>query len=212
MQQIYNFDILLTSTIDVLKQNVYLYIMVALVILAVLAIIAVVIALYFVSTYNALVRLKNKLQEAQAGIDVHLKERYDLIPNLVETVKGYAKHESGTLEAVIKARNSAVVSGSFEEKEKADRAVTSSLRQLFALGESYPDLKANANFMNLQQQLSAVEHELLNQRKYYNAIARELNTKIELFPSSIIANMSGYTKYPYAEVEEEAKQRVEVKF
>ncbi|MCR5731511.1 MAG: LemA family protein [Sphaerochaetaceae bacterium] len=182
------------------------------VILAVLALIAVVIALYFVSTYNALVRLKNKLFEASAGIDVHLKERYDLIPNLVETVKGYAKHESGTLEAVIKARNSAIVSTSFSEKEKADQQVSGALGKLFALSEAYPELKADTSFVNLQNKLTAVEHELLNQRKYYNAIAREINTKIELFPSSIVANMSGYTKYPYAEVEEEAKKRVEVKF
>ncbi len=195
-----------------MKYSIYPFYMIALVILAVLALIAVVIALYFVSTYNALVRLKNKLFEASAGIDVHLKERYDLIPNLVETVKGYAKHESGTLEAVIKARNSAIVSTSFSEKEKADQQVSGALGKLFALSEAYPELKADTSFVNLQNKLTAVEHELLNQRKYYNAIAREINTKIELFPSSIVANMSGYTKYPYAEVEEEAKKRVEVKF
>lgn len=186
--------------------------MIILVILAILAFFAVVIALYFVSTYNALVRLKNKLFEASAGIDVHLKERYDLIPNLVETVKGYAKHESETLDAVIRARNSAIVSTSFDEKDLADRNVSSALGKLFALREAYPELKADKGFVNLQDKLSAIEHELLNQRKYYNAIAREINTKIELFPSSIVANMSGYTKYPYAKVEEEEKQNVSVKF
>lgn len=191
---------------------IYSYTMIILVILAILAFFAVVIALYFVSTYNALVRLKNKLFETSAGIDVHLKERYDLIPNLVETVKGYAKHESETLDAVIRARNSAIVSTSFDEKDLADRNVSSALGKLFALREAYPELKADKGFVNLQDKLSAIEHELLNQRKYYNAIAREINTKIELFPSSIVANMSGYTKYPYAKVEEEEKQNVSVKF
>ncbi|MGN0905743.1 MAG: LemA family protein [Bullifex sp.] len=177
----------------------------------VIAVIAIV-AIYFITTYNSFVKLKNQAEEAGAGIDVHLKERYDLIPNLVETVKGYAKHESGTLEAVIRARNSAMGATTLEEKDKANNALSGTLKNLFALSESYPDLKANAGFVDLQQKLTEIEKGLLNARKYYNAIAKQMNSKVEMFPSNLIASMTGFKKLPYAEVEEAAKARVEVKF
>lgn len=177
----------------------------------VIAVIAIV-AIYFITTYNSFVKLRNQAEEAGAGIDVHLKERYDLIPNLVETVKGYAKHESGTLEAVIRARNSAMGATTLEEKDKANNALSGTLKNLFALSESYPDLKANAGFVDLQQKLTEIEKGLLNARKYYNAIAKQMNSKVEMFPSNLIASMTGFKKLPYAEVEEAAKARVEVKF
>lgn len=177
----------------------------------VIAVIAIV-AIYFITTYNSFVKLRNQAEEAGAGIDVHLKERYDLIPNLVETVKGYAKHESGTLEAVIRARNSAMGATTLEEKDKANNALSGTLKSLFALSESYPDLKANAGFVDLQQKLTEIEKGLLNARKYYNAIAKQMNSKVEMFPSNLIASMTGFKKLPYAEVEEAAKARVEVKF
>ena len=183
--------------------------MVALII--VIAIVAILL-LYFVGVYNSFVKLKNQAEESSAGIDVHLKQRYDLIPNLVETVKGYAKHESGTLEAVIKARNSAINATSMEEKDKANNALSGTLKSLFALSESYPELKANTNFLDLQKQLTEIEKGLLNARKYYNAIATQMNSKVEMFPSNIVASITGFKKLPYAEVEEAAKERVEVKF
>ena len=127
----------------------------------VIAVVAI-IAIYLMTTYNSFVKLRNQAEEAGAGIDVHLKERYDLIPNLVETVKGYAKHESSTLEAVIKARNSAMSASTLEEKDAANNALSGTLKSLFALSESYPDLKANTGFVDLQQKLTEIEKGLLN--------------------------------------------------
>ena len=180
--------------------------------LIIILVIAALVVIYFISTYNSFVKLRNQAEEANAGIDVHLKQRYDLIPNLVETVKGYAKHESGTLEAVIKARNSAMSATTMEERDNANNVLSSTLKSLFALSESYPELKANSNFLDLQQKLSEIEKGLLNARKYYNAIAKQMNSKVEMFPSNLVASMTGFKKLSYAEVEEAAKQRVEVKF
>lgn len=180
--------------------------------LIIILVIAALVAIYFISTYNSFVKLRNQAEEANAGIDVHLKQRYDLIPNLVETVKGYAKHESGTLEAVIKARNSAMSATTMEERDNANNVLSGTLKSLFALSESYPELKANSNFLDLQQKLSEIEKGLLNARKYYNAIAKQMNSKVEMFPSNLVASMTGFKKLSYAEVEEAAKQRVEVKF
>lgn len=180
--------------------------------LIIILVIAALVVIYFISTYNSFVKLRNQAEEANAGIDVHLKQRYDLIPNLVETVKGYAKHESGTLEAVIKARNSAMSATTMEERDNANNVLSGTLKSLFALSESYPELKANSNFLDLQQKLSEIEKGLLNARKYYNAIAKQMNSKVEMFPSNLVASMTGFKKLSYAEVEEAAKQRVEVKF
>lgn len=180
--------------------------------LIIILVIAALVVIYFISTYNSFVKLRNQAEEANAGIDVHLKQRYDLIPNLVETVKGYAKHESSTLEAVIKARNSAMSATTMEERDNANNILSGTLKSLFALSESYPELKANSNFLDLQQKLSEIEKGLLNARKYYNAIAKQMNSKVEMFPSNLVASMTGFKKLSYAEVEEAAKQRVEVKF
>ena len=180
--------------------------------LIIILVIVALVVIYFISTYNSFVKLRNQAEEANAGIDVHLKQRYDLIPNLVETVKGYAKHESGTLEAVIKARNSAMSATTMEERDNANNVLSGTLKSLFALSESYPELKANSNFLDLQQKLSEIEKGLLNARKYYNAIAKQMNSKVEMFPSNLVASMTGFKKLSYAEVEEAAKQRVEVKF
>lgn len=177
----------------------------------VLLIIAIIVAL-FISTYNNLVRTKNKAEEAEAGIDAHLKQRYDLIPNIVETVKGYAKHESATLEAVIKARNSAMNATTTAEKDQANNILSGTLKSLFALSESYPDLKANTNFLSLQDKLTEIESELLNARKYYNAIARTFNDKVMVFPSSIIASMFHFEKLDYVKIEDAARENVKVSF
>ncbi len=177
---------------------------------------AAVLALYLVMAYNKLVALKNQVLEAWSGIEVQLKKRYDLIPNIVNTVKGYAAHEKETLEKVIQARNAAMTSsqqGDIAGQIQAENALTGSLRSLFAVAESYPDLKANANFLSLQETLSEIEEALSNARRYYNALVRDNNTYIESFPSNIIANMFSFKTFSYFEIENETERNVpEVKF
>ncbi len=184
--------------------------------MALIIIIAVVVilVLYVVSTFNKFVQIKNQGEEAYAQIDTHLKQRYDLIPNLVETVKGYAKHEQKTLTAVIAARNAAMNASTVEEKDKADKAFEGTLKSLFALSEAYPDLKANKNFENLQNQLSKLETEILQARKYYNAVVKTFNTAIQTFPNSVVAKMFGgrFEKLTYLEVAEAERQNVKVSF
>ena len=180
--------------------------------LIILIVVIVLLLLYGISTYNKLVRLRNKSEESAAAIDVHLKKRYDLVPNLVETVKGYAKHESSTLTAVIEARNKATAATTLEEKNEASNAFSSTLRSLFALSESYPDLKANQGFLDLQSQLQKIEQELLQIRKYYNAIIKEINTLVETIPSSFVAKIGNFKKLSYLEIEEQERSNVNVKF
>ncbi len=174
----------------------------------------VLILLFVVSTYNKCVRLKNQGEESYAQIDAHLKQRYDLIPNLVETVKGYAKHEQGTLTAVIEARNKAMSASGVAEKDKADKAFEGTLKSLFALAEAYPDLKANENFKDLQNQLTRLEGEILQARKYYNGVVKTFNTTIETFPASLVVGLFGgkFTKMTYLEVAEAERQNVKVQF
>lgn len=172
----------------------------------------ILLGLYVISIYNKYVRLRNQAEEAESAIDAHLKQRYDLVPNLVETVKGYAKHEKQTFTAVIEARNKAMNASGLEQKDEADKAFSSTLKSLFALSEAYPDLKANQGFLDLQAQLQKIEEQLLNSRKYYNAIIKHLNTICEVFPSSLVASMVHFSKKPYLSIEEEARARVEVKF
>lgn len=174
-----------------------------------LILVAVVIGLY-----NKLVRLRQSVREAWSAIDTELRRRYDLIPNLVETVKGYASHEKSTLEAVISARNAAAANhGTPAEQAVTENQLSGALRQLFALSEAYPDLKANQNFNQLQAQLEETENRLGQSRRFYNANVRELNTATETFPSVIIANMFGFKAEPYFEVEEAAARApVAVKF
>lgn len=170
--------------------------------------ILVVVGLLFVSMYNKLVSLKNKVLEAWSGIDVQLKRRYDLIPNLVNTVKGYAAHESGTLEKVIQARNMAMSAGSSDinAQVSAENALSGTLKSLFALSENYPDLKANASFLDLQKKLNEIEESLANARRYYNALVRDNNTAIEAFPTNLIAGQFNFEKYAFFEIEEEGER------
>lgn len=173
----------------------------------------VLVVFWVIGAYNGFIKLRNKVEEAFATMDVYLKKRYDLIPNLVETVKGYAKHESETLQKVISARNMAANATSTEEKVAGENMLQGTLKSLFAIAEAYPDLKANAEFMNLQSQLSEMEGEIANSRKYYNAIVKEFNTKVEVFPSNIIAKLFKFTRKTMFEVEEaEQRQNVKVQF
>lgn len=174
--------------------------------------IIVLVLLYGVATYNKLVRLRNQSEESAAAIDAHLKKRYDLVPNLVETVKGYAKHESQTLTAVIEARNRAMGASTLTEKNEASNAFSSTLKSLFALSESYPDLKANQGFLDLQAQLQKIEEELLHARKYYNAVINDINTMVQTIPSSIVASIARFSKLPYLAIEDEARSQVNVRF
>ncbi|WP_210150822.1 LemA family protein [Chryseobacterium scophthalmum] len=169
--------------------------------------------LYGVSIYNRLVKLRNLVQEAWSSIDVMLKKRHDLIPNLVETVKGYATHERETLENVTKARNLAVGADSVEAKEAAEKKLNQAMVNLFAVAEQYPDLKANANFQQLQAELSSIENDIEKSRRYYNGTVRENNTLVESFPSNIIANMYKFEKSKFFELENIADREVpNVKF
>ncbi|AGN25114.1 LemA family protein [Erysipelothrix rhusiopathiae] len=175
--------------------------------------IVVVIALFAISAYNGLVKLRNMVEEAFSTMDVYLKKRYDLIPNLVETVKGYAGHEKDTLENVIAARNKAVNAQGMEEQLAAEGDLSKTMGRLFALTESYPDLKANTNFMDLQGQLKTIETEIAQSRKYYNGVTRQYNTKRETFPTNIFANMFGFGRKPLYEVDNESeRQNVKVQF
>lgn len=167
----------------------------------------------WISLRNKLFRLKNQVEEAWSTIDVQLKKRYDLIPNLVETVKGYAKHESGTLEAVIKARNIAISAKTTDEKINAENALSGTLKSLFKLKEAYPELKANQNFIDLQNQLRNIEDEIASARRYYNAVVREFNTRLEIFPSNIVARRIRLEKQKYFELDsEEERKNVKVQF
>ena len=189
---------------------------VALIIFVVLLVFAIAVVAWWISTSNKLVRLKNKVEEAWATIDVFLKKRFDLIPNLVETVKGYAKHESETLQKVVSARNMASQAVTQEEKMAAANNLSGSLRTfLNAVSESYPDLKANVNFIDLQNQLKNVEGELEGARRYYNGTVKTFNTKLELFPDNIVGKRmgEGYEKKPYFELDsEEERKNVKVQF
>lgn len=175
--------------------------------------IIVVIALIVVGMYNSLVKQRNLVEEAYSTMDVYMKKRYDLIPNLVETVKGYAKHEQETLDAVISARNKAVGTSGMEGKLAAEGELNNVMTKFFALAESYPDLKANTNFLDLQNQVKQIETEIAQSRKYYNATTRQFNTKCETFPSNLIAGMFGFKRFPLFEITQEAeRQNVEIKF
>ena len=183
-------------------------------IVAVILVIAII--SWWIKTRNAFVHLKNKGEEAFATIDVYLKKRFDLIPNLVETVKGYAKHESETLKEVVAARNLGVNARTAEEKMAAANNMNSSLRTFFsAVSESYPQLSANSNFLDLQRQLKDIENDLEGARRYYNGVVKQFNTKLEVFPACIIGKRMGedYKKRQYFELDSaEERNNVQVKF
>jgi LemA protein len=152
----------------------------------------VVIVIWAISVYNGLVAMRQRTDQAFADIDVQLKQRHDLIPNLVETVKGYAAHERGTLEAVVQARNAAVAAPGVEQKVAAENMLTGALRQLFAVAEAYPDLKANQNFQQLQMELTDIENKLAASRRFFNSAVQEYNTGIQQFPAALFAGMFGF--------------------
>jgi len=169
-----------------------------------------VILLYIVATYNSFIKLSNKVKEAFATMDVYLKKRWDLIPNLVEVVKGYMKHESSVLENVVKLRNSSYDKMSLVDKIDTNEQLTAGLSKLMAIVESYPDLKASQNFSDLSTQLSKVEDEIANSRKYYNAVVRNMNTKVEMFPSNIVAKMFKFQLSKMFEADSKEKDNVKV--
>ena len=169
-------------------------------------IVLVLLVLFLVGMYNSLVRLKVQCDNAWADIDVQLKRRYDLIPNLVETVKGYAGHEKSTLEAVINARNRAMTATSPADKAQAENLLSGALKSLFALAEAYPQLRAIESFTSLQNSLSQIEDTVQNARRYYNAVVRDLNTKIQQFPTNIFAGMLGFKLREFFEVSAPAER------
>lgn len=178
----------------------------------IIAALVVILIIWFIVAYNRFIRLKNTIDEAYSTMDVYMKKRFDLIPNLVETVKGYAKHEKETLQGVTEARAAVMNSASPQERMNNEGVLSGALKSLFAVSESYPDLKANANFLDLQKQLQKNEEDIASSRKYYNAVVREFNTAIESFPSNIIAGMFHFDKKPMFEIQEEERQNVKVQF
>jgi LemA protein len=165
-----------------------------------------------VGIYNGLVQLKILVDEAWSGIDIQLKRRYDLIPNLVETVKGYAKHEKETFENIAKLRTAAMSATGVEEKSKLENQLSAGLKTLFAVAENYPELKANQNFLDLQSTLTSIEGEIQGARSYYNGTVRDYNTEIMVFPNNLFAGMLGFKTREFFAVEEEAKANVKVDF
>lgn len=172
--------------------------------------VVVIIALWIAAAYNGLVSLVNQTKNAWSDIDVQLKRRYDLIPNLVETVKGYAKHEKGVFEEVTKARSAAMSAKGVEEKGQAENMLTGALKSLFAVSENYPTLRASENFSKLQDELSQTENNIEASRRFYNANVRDLNTKIETVPTNIIANMFGFKQQEFFQAQGAEKEAVKV--
>ncbi len=181
-------------------------------VLVVIGVIVLGLIAWFFGTYNSLVSLRNKKDDQWSQIEVQLKRRADLIPNLVETVKGYAKHEKGTFEDVIKARNTYVAAKTPEEEMKASGEVTQALNKLFALAESYPDLKANENFLSLQNDLKETEDKISYSRQFYNDAVLSYNNKVQMVPSNIVANIGGFQKGAFFEASEQDKERPKVSF
>ena len=178
---------------------------------AILGVVAV-LFLAFIGIYNKLAKLKVMVEEASSDIETFLKQRYDMIPNLVEIVKGYAKHESATLEKVTEMRTKAMSAGTLPEKMKLEDGLTGAISKIFAVAENYPDLKANTNFIQLQTTLKELEESIQKSRRYYNGAARDFNTAIVVFPTNLIANLFGYKKVDFFEASQEEQKNVEVKF
>jgi len=174
--------------------------------------IVVVIALWLIAVYNSLIRLKNRTDEAWSDIDVQLKRRYDLIPNLISTVKGYAQHEKNLFEKVTQARTAAMGAQGPADKSQAENMLSDTLKSLFAVAENYPDLKANENFLELQRELSDTENKIQASRRFYNGNVRDFNIKIELFPNNLVAGMLNFTKRDFFEIKGEEKEPVKVEF
>jgi LemA protein len=182
------------------------------VVLVIVLVVVVLLVLFGIATYNGLIKKRNRVESAWSQIDVQLKRRNDLIPNLVETVKGYAAHEKETLERVINARNRSVAASGPHDQAVADNALTGALRQLFALSEAYPDLKANQNFGQLQEELTATEDKVSYARQFYNDSVQSYNTAIQSFPAVLVAGAMKFTEREYYEAEESAREAPRVQF
>lgn len=181
--------------------------------LLIIGVLVLLIAFYAVAIYNKLVKLNTLVEEAWSGIDVQLKKRYSLIPNLVETVKGYAKHEQETFQKVVQARNQAQTATTIEGHQAAENQLNKALVNLFALAEQYPELKANQNFLQLQEELSVIEQDIEKSRRYYNGTVREKNILVDSFPSNILANIFGFIKSKFFELDNETERVLpQVKF
>lgn len=168
------------------------------------------ILVYIYATYNSLVKTNNIAKEAFSTMDIYLKKRWDLIPNLVNVVKGYAKHEKDTLEEIIKLRNNIYDNMSTEEKINKNKLINQSINKIMALAENYPELKANENFLQLSKDLTSIEDEIAQSRKYYNAVVKNYNNKVEMIPSNIIAKIAGYKSKPMFSIENEERQNIQV--
>jgi LemA protein len=180
--------------------------------LIVVVVLVVLLGLYLVITYNGLVSLRNRIENAWAQIDVQLKRRYDLIPNLVETVKGYASHERETLDAVISARNAGINASNPHEQAEAENQITGALKSIFALSEAYPDLKANQNFSQLQEELTGTEGRIAYARQFYNDTVYRYNTKIQSFPANVLANSFRFREREYFQADDESRGPTRVQF
>ncbi len=167
---------------------------------------------WLIGVYNGLIRLRNRTDEAWSDIDVQLRRRYDLIPNLVETVKGYAQHERELFEKVTEARTAAIGAQTVEEHGKAENMLTGALKSLFAVAENYPDLKANQNFLELQQELSDTENKVQAARRFYNGNVRDFNIKVQKFPNNLVASTLGFKKRDFFEIEGAEREPVKVSF
>ena len=181
-------------------------------VLIAILVILVIVGIFVVSNYNALVTLRNRVKDQASQIDIQLKRRFDLIPNLMECVKGYMKHEKDTLEDIVKARNSFEKAGDLEGEVKADNQLTKAVTKLFALAEDYPELKANENFVNLQAELSGTEDKVATARQFYSDTVLLYNNKIQMFPSNIVAKLFGFIEEKFFEATDEEKENVKVKF
>ena len=170
------------------------------------------VVIFIIWIYNSFIRLKNQVDNAWAQIDVQLKRRSDLIPNLIETVKGYAKHEKGVLNDVTKARTEVMKAETPKEKANANESLTGTLKSLFAVAENYPDLKANQNFLQLQEELVGTENKVSYSRQFYNDMVMRFNTKLETFPANVFASLFGFTRKELFEASESEKKNVKVKF
>jgi LemA protein len=182
------------------------------IIVIVLVVLVVLIGAYLIAKYNGLVSLRNRIENAWAQIDVQLRRRYDLIPNLVETVKGYAAHESETLERVVAARNAGINAQGAHDQAEAENQITGALKSLFAVTEAYPDLKANQNFLGLQEELTGTEGRIAYARQFYNDMVYRYNTRVQSFPTSVLANMFGFREREYFQAEDESRGPTRVQF
>ncbi|HDQ22702.1 MAG TPA: LemA family protein [Candidatus Uhrbacteria bacterium] len=179
----------------------------------IILIVLVLVIIWLVAVYNSLIKSRNRVDEAWSDIDVQLKRRYDLIPNLIETVKAYATHEREVFQKVTEARSNAMQAKSLDEKGKAENMLSETLKSLFAVAENYPDLKASQNFQSLQDELTDTENKIQASRRFYNGNVRDFNTKIQIFPNNLIAGMLGFKKYDFFQIEEEKEREVpKVKF